>query len=472
MLVSITKAQEWSTPVNIYNSDNHDVFPDLCIDNNGVLHCVWNRYLEDDVRVVYYSKSIDKGNTWTEAIQISSQTTGRISEPMIVNDSENNLYVIYVYDLSTPYNNNIYFTANYGLGWTEAESVADEYPNLFIEDFFIDKDDKIYFFFRYYDNRPHYRSYENGEWGEYVTLYEESDYYYLFIDKVAEDSYGNIHAIGTATLTSSDTTQAAYFYYRKEENEWHDFEIIGQYFSSDPFMDIVSDNNNNPHMVWRESYTGAPNEDATFYKKKDNDIWSETEMIVEDPWMQKIDIVNEQVLLADIEKEGSGKYIVFYRQDWTEIWEGQNVVFCEYLSLDEMIHDDDYIYLLFAAKLENEDVVDVYLTRTPIDSLDLNINRIKDLNFEDIVLEQNYPNPFYTTTRISYELNRSGNTKIILMDLNGKIVKEFFQGKQQAGAYHIDWDGCDASGNKLPAGSYYCRLISEDRQRTRILILK
>ncbi len=46
---------------------------------------------------VYYSKSTDSGNTWTQAILISEESISVAVYPIIRCDSQNNLFVAYSY---------------------------------------------------------------------------------------------------------------------------------------------------------------------------------------------------------------------------------------------------------------------------------------------------------------------------------------------------------------------------------------
>ena len=56
------------------------------------------------------------------------------------------------------------------------------------------------------------------------------------------------------------------------------------------------------------------------------------------------------------------------------------------------------------------------------------VNKINNsnVNFENLKLEQNVPNPFQNETQIKYEIpNFNSNSSIIVFDLNGKLIKEY-----------------------------------------------
>ncbi len=465
-------AQQWTDPINISNSTDVDGFPDICIDTNGVLHCVWRKSINNSTRKIYYSKSLDQGETWSNPVKISTGNTGSAHLPKIVCDNNNRLYVVYKYDGNNPAGENLWFTKFFGYNWTVPVTIADGYPGLFLEELTVDNNNRVYVFWRYFDHKFHYRYYENYTWSEvYCPFNFLPDTYFLSIRNVKCDNDNNFHCFGLYSPPNNDTLKAAYYYYNYIENEWYEPEVFGQYFSNDPFTDIAVNINGDPHFVWREGLEGIAGPDATFYKYKTGNQWAETELIVEDPWMQKIDIIGNNVFLADIEKEGDDYKIVFYKKDINGHWEGQIVVVNHFISIYSLFHYNDYLYILLRGKIDDEDILDVYIVKTPIDSLISSINKIHGLNSKVISLNQNYPNPFGNATKINFELNSSGLTKLLIMKLTGEIVKQYDFGKKQKGKYEINWAGTDNKGNKLPSGIYYYRLIVDDRQKTKSLIL-
>jgi len=69
----------------------------------------------------------------------------------------------------------------------------------------------------------------------------------------------------------------------------------------------------------------------------------------------------------------------------------------------------------------------------------------------------NYPNPFSTSTTISFSLTTENteDTKISIYNLKGQLVKQFSIVNSQLS---IKWDGKDFSGKAVPNGVYFCRL--------------
>ncbi len=68
-------------------------------------------------------------------------------------------------------------------------------------------------------------------------------------------------------------------------------------------------------------------------------------------------------------------------------------------------------------------------------------------------LEQNYPNPFNPTTEIKYSLERSGNARLSIYDVQGNLVREVFNNTQSAGEHTVTVDA-----SNLSSGVYFYEL--------------
>ncbi len=69
-------------------------------------------------------------------------------------------------------------------------------------------------------------------------------------------------------------------------------------------------------------------------------------------------------------------------------------------------------------------------------------------------LEQNYPNPFSSSTVVPYELTTQSDIQVTIYDILGRVVRRISAGTQPAGAHSVLWDGRDASGHKVASGIY------------------
>ena len=72
-------------------------------------------------------------------------------------------------------------------------------------------------------------------------------------------------------------------------------------------------------------------------------------------------------------------------------------------------------------------------------------------------LYQNYPNPFNPSTKIDFELPKSGNVSVKVYDASGREVESIFSGQLQAGKYSAIYN---AKG--IASGVYYYVLRAGD----------
>lgn len=87
------------------------------------------------------------------------------------------------------------------------------------------------------------------------------------------------------------------------------------------------------------------------------------------------------------------------------------------------------------------------------------------------VLHHNIPNPFYTSTRIDYEVGEYGNVKIEIFNVLGGKIKTLVARNHSAGVYNITWNGTDESGNQVPGGMYLCRMTAKGFMKNKKMVL-
>ena len=154
----------------------------------------------------------------------------------------------------------------------------------------------------------------------------------------------------------------------------------------------------------------------------------------------------------------------------TKGWDIQNDVFPDSTTLlDVAISSTDSLFCIFLKNGDiylagNDRVTDV--RRTTVEAIP-----------EGFSLRQNYPNPFNPTTEIRFSLPKTANVKLTVFNVLGKEVKTLFQGRKQAGAFVMAWDGTNNLGVKLSSGIYIYRLEADANgerfvQTRRMLMLK
>ena len=68
------------------------------------------------------------------------------------------------------------------------------------------------------------------------------------------------------------------------------------------------------------------------------------------------------------------------------------------------------------------------------------------------------PNPFNPRTTISWDLGRSGQTRLQVVDLRGRLVATLVDDVLPAGAHDVVWAGKNDQGVEMPSGVYLSRL--------------
>ena len=81
-------------------------------------------------------------------------------------------------------------------------------------------------------------------------------------------------------------------------------------------------------------------------------------------------------------------------------------------------------------------------------------------------LSQNYPNPFNPTTKIKFDIPRSGDVKLVIYDILGREVTTLVNQDLKPGVYEVEWN----ASNK-PSGVYFYKLTTADFTETKRMVL-
>ncbi len=84
----------------------------------------------------------------------------------------------------------------------------------------------------------------------------------------------------------------------------------------------------------------------------------------------------------------------------------------------------------------------------------------------------NHPNPFNPNTVIAFDLQRPAAVGLRIYSLSGRLVRELAAGERfAAGRHHRRWDGRDARGRALAAGTYVYRVTTGAEEATGSMLL-
>lgn len=84
----------------------------------------------------------------------------------------------------------------------------------------------------------------------------------------------------------------------------------------------------------------------------------------------------------------------------------------------------------------------------------------------EYLVNQNFPNPFNPTTKISYRLPERSEVKLTIFNVLGKEVRKLINDVKEAGLYSIEFDAAN-----LPSGVYYYTLAAGDFSQTKKMML-
>ncbi len=85
----------------------------------------------------------------------------------------------------------------------------------------------------------------------------------------------------------------------------------------------------------------------------------------------------------------------------------------------------------------------------------------------DFRLYQNYPNPFKERTRIYYSIPKSGEVRMELIDVNGRMIDVLLDEYKGCGIYYVD---LIARERELSSGVYLYRLIMGEEIKVKRLL--
>jgi len=461
----VASSQEWSEPSTIFSgSINRDA--DAVVDSNGHLHVVWAHMVSDNYWKILYSKSVDKGQTWTEPFDVVRNTSLWMSSPRIALGKNNMLYVTYDYNTANSANMFVHMKTFNGTSWSPSKVVSEGKPASYYSRLAVDTSGILYVF--WYNSITDvgtflYRTFHNDEFGNIVKPYGGSIRHFLQVAKF--DKNNRLHCQGLIKFSNLYYSKLAYF--SMNNGVWSDYTIISDSARTHSDMDI--DSLNNPHMVWwKVTSSAAPPANGTFYSYFNNMVWSTPECLAEDSEWQILNIdKNDKIHLIDIEEKDNGFSQVHYTKSngqWTgdTIFEnptrfGNNI----------LISDDSLMYLFYGVSNTGINNNSLLVKSYPVSS----ISSISQNSQENNLSIELYPNPSFDKVTIKYVTNMLGNRILSIYNLNGNIAYNTFLEDDYNGLSEFIWNGCTMKGERLPSGIYLVQIVVGTSVTTRSVIL-
>ncbi|MDZ7335005.1 MAG: S8 family serine peptidase [candidate division KSB1 bacterium] len=73
-----------------------------------------------------------------------------------------------------------------------------------------------------------------------------------------------------------------------------------------------------------------------------------------------------------------------------------------------------------------------------------------------LILQSSHPNPFNAETEITFRLTSTGQVKVQLYDVTGRLVRTIFSGVKESGEHRVLWNGRDDAAQPVSSGIYFC----------------
>jgi hypothetical protein len=98
-----------------------------------------------------------------------------------------------------------------------------------------------------------------------------------------------------------------------------------------------------------------------------------------------------------------------------------------------------------------------------------NLNENNPGHFE---LFQNFPNPFNSTTNISFYISQASNVKVLIYNSLGEQVKVIVDKSIDKGSHSIPWNGKDEFNKEVGSGIYFYKVLTSNPQGQNDQIIK
>lgn len=95
-------------------------------------------------------------------------------------------------------------------------------------------------------------------------------------------------------------------------------------------------------------------------------------------------------------------------------------------------------------------------------------NLILDGNIENLTA---MPNPFSESVKLHYRVNEPCTVSVLIYNSQGQEINRLISRSHDAGDHYLEWNGRNGQGNSVPAGVYYCRVITSTNYQTSIKLL-
>jgi hypothetical protein len=464
-LVINTISQIWTEPVaiNPLQGNLYNEYPDFTIDNSGNIHCVWSTKHGTNFYRIYYSKSTDYGETWTNPVSVSYNSEKWAGEPHIVSDSEDNLHLTYDYDVGSISNIKILYKKFEGTNWTIPDTINKGMDGCMHNRLAIDNNDRIYCFWfvlTVASGNTFYKYKNSGtnDWSEVIKAYDSA-----FFMQIVPDVFNNLHVVGTVEKLNYSWYKIGY--YKFHDEIWDEVVEIGHQTQGNT-ASIAIDLNEEPRLVWQQISSSSPLSDTMFYTEYNNGLWSSPEVVIDEVnyLTMCIDDNNSSHIICTNESD-TGTYLL-HIENIDLNWQ-IDAIDTGYHGQSIIKYSNDNLYLINI-------VVDTIIggsphTRILFRKKEMQITYSNNLN-SDISGFTLYPNPTWDKIDIKIVLDINQSLKAQIFNLKGKMIKSLYNGNISKENINLFWDGRNEAGNRVSDGIYLLNIITDNAIITKKII--
>ena len=446
MMLSVAQgfSQTWSDPVNI-SGPGANGNPDFAVDNSGEIHCVWSKSVGYLFKKIYYSKSADKGGTWTNPVAITSNQKLWLDNPHIIADTSGNLYVSYDYNVGGY--TQICFTkfTRSTAKWSQQTTIGSGTSNRLA----VDNNNRVYFF--WFASTEYYRYLEHNILSDSVSPDFGTPERYFF-DDIKADKQNSIHCIGNRTAGAN--SKGAYF--SCHNGAWGPFFDLsnGSFFESGLSLNSIG----NPSFVWRQSLPDSLSDiKGTFYNRFENDTIESPLLLARETTSPAIVLdVNDQPHIVESQSIAGGSQLLhryisggtwqFDVIESNQNWYGKNILISNNSNILLVYNKIDTTLIPSSSSYNGL----IMFRHMEIASGCSNNNHNLDLKI--------YPNPFQNDVVVEWPRSNTKKALLRIFDIYGRIIYENLCDNMNQEKFIIVWKGNDLFGNEVKGGCYFVRI--------------
>jgi photosystem II stability/assembly factor-like uncharacterized protein len=128
-------------------------------------------------------------------------------------------------------------------------------------------------------------------------------------------------------------------------------------------------------------------------------------------------------------------------------------------SVDILYSTNNYLYAIYQATISS------IMYRRPLSEI-LGIKSTGTETPSSYSLSQNYPNPFNPTTKIKFNVAKTGEVKITVFDVTGREVQTLVNESLKPGTYEAAFDG-----SQFTSGVYFYKITAGDFSETKKMLM-